>query len=535
MDLDTARKEMTQTLEGIKAAASENGGKIANIEQAMADFQTSMRNLQAAQEAHVSASYASRSGSSSELAAYLPSQDEYAGYADTRSYEGSNKAFYASDNGAVQLLSAEKTYQHNGKTHKYFSWGLLDDPNPRTEWQREVQRAVQTRSIVRSLLHPSRRFTPRSDSDVVGLLRSGPEQVSRIFADSAGIGAEWIPDTTLPELERDVIAPVNFTGVFDMRDVGPGGTLKLPYRSGYLRVYQHAVPTADNPADDVLSSWTTAERTIDPVPSACAVQADRDAVEDSIIPIVPEVTQDIVNAFRYANDDTWTNGDTTATHQDAIADWDPRGRLGGTTGLGGGNDHRRRWLGLRAFCADISQTTDLNASQTAAGLLTIITQLGMEHLIESNGIARVVIAVSPEYFFKTMLTWDEFETFDKVGVLASVLTGTLGNPAGTPGGLLPNQVGFLWGRFPVVLNYTISGDMNASGVFDNVTTTKTGLLVFDRTRFQTWRRQGMSLEGETNIRNNTITWVARERLVGRSKDTVASSPTTAHYAYNLTA
>ena len=532
-NLEQARAEMTRTLEAIKSAASENGGKIANLEAAMGDFQVSMRNLQAAQEAYHSARVDSRMGTASELACYLASDSDVVDV-NARAYHGTGKAYHANDKGAVQLLSTERSIVHNGKEHRYFSWGLLDDPAPRTPWQRDLQRAVQRRSLVRGFMDPERRFTPRCDSEVVGLLRSGPEQVSRIFADSAGIGAEWIPDRTLPELERDLVAPVNFTGVFPMRDVGPGGTVKLPYKSGYLRVYQHAVPTADNPADDVLSSWTTAERTIDPIPSACSVQFDRDAVEDSIIAVVPEAVADMVQAFRYANDDTWTNGDTAATHQDTIAAWDPRGRLGGTSGLGGSNDHRRRWLGLRAYCADISQTTDLSGTQTWAGLLSVLTSLGMEHLMGSDGVSRVVVAVSPEYFFKTMLAWDEFETFDKVGVFASLITGMLGNPGATPGGLLPNQIGFLAGKFPVVLNYTLAPDMNASGVYDDSTKTKTGLLVFDRLRFQTWRRQGMTVESETRIRNNTVTYVARERIVGRHVSAIADNPTDAHYAYNLT-
>jgi hypothetical protein len=54
-------------------------------------------------------------------------------------------------------------------------------------------------------------------------------------------------------------------------------------------------------------------------------------------------------------------------------------------------------------------------------------------------------------------------------------------------------------------------------------------------RFQTWRRMGLSVETETRIRNNTLTMVARERLVGRHVSAIADNPADAHYSYNLTA
>ena len=518
-DLDTQRQELASTLATLKSQAEGNGVSVTRLSAAIDDIGDKLRTL----GDDIASTKVPTAGPLDESAAYVLSEADYEAYGQR------NPSVAKTDRGAVQMTVTERSAVMSGDRVTYSSFGLLDDPNPRSDWQRELQQAAQTRSIVRNLIRGGR--TPRLDSELADTMRAGPGMVRNIFADSSGIGGEWIPDTTLAELERDVMAQSNFSSLFAQRDVGPGGSLKIPYKTGFLRVYKHAVPTTDNPADDVLSNWTTEDRTVDPIAFAVAVQADRDATEDSIIAIVPEITSDISDAFSFASDDIWTNGDTAATHQDAIAAWDPRGRLGGTAGLGASNDHRRGWLGLRAYAADGSATIDQGAAQTATGLLAAITTMDMEHLVDANGVSRVTIAVSPEYFFKTMLLWSEFQTWDKVGPNASLLTGSVG----IPGSLLPNQVGFLWGRFPVVLNYALAPDMNASGVFDNVTETKTGLLIVDRSRFQTWQRKGLTIETDTEIRNNTQVWVARRRVVGRA---VSGTPSSARkdviYSYNLT-
>jgi hypothetical protein len=44
----------------------------------------------------------------------------------------------------------------------------------------------------------------------------------------------------------------------------------------------------------------------------------------------------------------------------------------------------------------------------------------------------------------------------------------------------------------------------------------------------------VSIESDTHIRNDTVTYVARMRSVGRAKDAVASTITDVHFSFNLT-
>jgi hypothetical protein len=532
-EVEKRAQELAKMIADVKAAKDVQGSQLGQLDVAVKAMGDQLVELRQAQEAVKRAALESRTGETGEERAYLIEQRSV----DTtqRSAHSGERSQLATDKGAIQLLGA---FQKSADGTPVWRWGYMDDPEPRTEHQRRVQRKLTERAIVRAAMAPDRRRTPRLDAELMDELRGGPAAVSKIFSDSSGIGAEWIPDRAFPELERDIMVMTNFSSIFESRDVGPGGTVKLPYKSGYTRVYKHGVPSTDNPADDILSSWTTADRTIDTVPSVAAFQVDRDASEDSIIAIVPEIRQDMSDAFAYADDDTWVNGDIAATHQDAIATWDGRGRLGGTTGLGTTADHRRRWLGLRAMAADLQAlhsagATDQNATQTADGLRAALLKLKMDHLIESDGKVSVVIAPSPEYFFGKMIDWDEFDAFDNVGALASVLSGQLGDVGRTPGGLLPHQVGFLWGRFPVCLAYPLSGDLAATGLYTGSSST-TGMLQFNRSRFQNWIRKGMMVESQTEIKNNTVTFVARKRSVGRSKDTVVAATKSVHYSYNLT-
>lgn len=429
----------------------------------------------------------------------------------------------------------------SGDVVREWRWGLLDDPEPRSMAQLELQRAVTDRSLARKILAQSkgadRVATPSLDRRVMDAARACGGEISKIFADSAGIGAEWVPDTFLPELERDVLVPTNVTSLFRQRNLPPGG-VKIPSRSGRMRVLRHAVPTIDYPAVPTLSTLTTANGQIDPIAAYVGVQIDRDFEEDSIIQILPEIRSEMARAIQFAEDDCVVNGDSTASHQDAIASWDPRGELGGTTGLGTTADHRRRWLGLRARAYDLtSMTTDQSAAKTFAGMRTAIGKLGARN--QMGGYASksdVVILTSWDYFFSTMLdatAFSEFITFEKVGALASVLSGQLGNVGAIPGSIPAGCVGFLQGFIPVCIAWPITADLAASGLFVQASDTKTGFLAVDRSRHEYCVRKGAMLESETSILQNTNTLMMRYRTVFRSLDAVSSSIKDVHWSYNL--
>lgn len=532
-ELEKQREEMAARLAEIKRVKEDQdaqGQAFGQMEAAVEDMQKTIRAQQQTIAALGREQRESSLGTESEARCYLVK--DYSGVSAS-----DRDAYLKTDNGMVRLKGHFVEHPHGGEILRWWEWGLLDDPQPKTAAQLYAQKMLTLRNFCRG--HVKKQFGPRLDVMLHRALSALDGSVAKIFADSAGIGAEWIPDRMIPELEREVMVPTNLTGLYKRRTISPGGTLKLPFQSGRLRVYKGAVPTIDNPADALLSSLTTTERSIDTVPMVIASQVERDAVADSLIDSADILMTMMIEAFRYADDDCIINGDTTATHQDTIATWDGRGELGGTTGLGTTADHRRCWDGLRrrAFALEAlhsAGTTDQNGAQTWDGLRAAVALLGVKNLMRGHVVQNdIVVMPSWEYFFSKMVDFDEFDAWDNVGAFASVLTGKLGDVGGTPGGMLPGQVGYLLGMLPVVVPFPLTGDLASTGKYTGSGST-TGMIQHDRSRFEYVVRQGMSLESDVEIRNNTVVYVARKRTTFRAKDPAAATIKDTHFSINLT-
>jgi hypothetical protein len=422
----------------------------------------------------------------------------------------------------------------------YRVYGLFDDPQPKTDWQRRAQQLLDRRNMVGKLLNVGRRpgepkrKAHRCEAELIDHMASGPDNVAKIFADSSGIGAAWIPDNPLPELERELLFRPSTWQIYQQVQMSRNPLLR-PFKSGYLRGFKGQIPTTDDPAaDPSLSTFAPSNQVIEAQEVAVGAQVHRNAEEDAIVSFLGEIRTDIIDAQVFAIENANVNGDSAGVHQDAIASWDTRSRLGTSPALGGANDQRRLWLGKRALAYDLtSMTTDAaGAALTTAMILADLAKIKVESLLGSEGRVGVVIEISPETFFSTVVNLPEFDAFDNVGVLASVLTGQVGDVSRTPGGLLPGQVGFLFGRFPVIVNYTITKDLAATGLFTG-TGTFTGTLTHDTSRFQMFMLRGSMMEMDTDIRNNTTTLVSRARMVFQAKDAVSSTNKTCHWRFNV--
>lgn len=526
-----AAKALAKTITDLQTKATENGTALTDIGAKMATVQSQMLALQQAQNAAVRAAQEAQYGTNRELESYVRRADS----APPES-ELAEKRWVKTDKGSIRLLSTVERHIHSGEVIDQHQWGLLDDPNPKSKAQENLQRVMTLRSICVGLAKHNRAGagaripSPVLDAMVLDAARACGGEVEKIFSNSTGIGAEFLPRNTIPTVERDILVPTNLSSIVRTVQLAPG-TNYIPKVSGKARWYIGAIPTTDDPANATLSSITTAENTLSSKPFACAMQVDRDTDADSLIPIANELQLAMVNAGRFMLDDSMVNGDTNATHQDAIASWNTRSQLG-SSGLGTTADHRRSCLGLRARAFDLtSMTTDQNSAQTFDGMRTACAKLGVDNLIggyNTNG--NIVILVSWEYFFSKMLGWSEFQSFTQVGASASLLTGTLGQgPA-----LLPMQVGWLFGMIPVCIAYPLTADLAATGLYTGSGST-TGAIQFDRSRARRIVRQGMTVESATEIRNNTVTYVARMRALPMDwQDAVSSSIKDVHYSFNLT-
>jgi hypothetical protein len=307
-----------------------------------------------------------------------------------------------------------------------------------------------------------------------------------------------------------------------------------PRRTGFLTAYKGVVPVGDDPpGDPSLTGWSTNQQVVEAAEVAVGAQIWRNAEEDALISFEGEIRNDMIDAIVFAIENARTNGDSATSHQDTIATWNVRNRMTGSA-LGGSNSQLRLWRGLRALAYDLtSMTTDGGATAlTATALTNDLNAVKAESLLTSQGRVGVVIEVSPETFFGGLVTLAEFDAFDNVGLLASVITGQLGDVGKTPGGLLPGQVGFLYGRFPVLVNYLITKDLAATGLYTGSGATS-GKLTYDASRFQFFIRRGALVEMVDDIRNNTRTLVSRTRLNFVPRDADGATTKTCHWRFNI--
>ena len=537
-DAKVAAEALASQIKGLQSDAKASGGKLTQIEERMTAFEAAQQKVaQAVDAANRERFDRTTSGVGDRaLGRYTRCAES-----DVQSSENS-RCYMKGKTGsqhAVRLVGHDRLGDPSQPQSRYRVWGLFDDPEPRTDWQRRAQQLVDSRNLRQNYLNVGRDAQlPKlrawsAEAELLDHMRSGPDEIARIFADSSGIGADWIPDTPFPELERQIMFRPSRWQIFQQVQM-TRNPLYRPLRSGFLRPYKGAVPLVDDPSADPLSSFTTSSQVIEAIEMVVGAQIHMNADEDSLIAWEPEIRTDLVDAHVFGIENAITNGDTAASHQDAIALWDTRLRLGGTAGLGGANDHRRSWDGHRRISRQLTaMTTDgATAAVTFAHIMSDLNTVAPESLLSSDGRVSVVIEVSPETFFGTIVNLAEFDAFDNVGLLASVLTGQIGDVSRTPGGLLPGQVGFIQGRFPVLVNYLLTKDLAATGLYTGSGATSTKL-TYAADRFQMFILKGQMVKMAEDIRNNTRTLVSRQRLVFKAKDAVSSTNKTVHSRYNI--
>ncbi|MEO0602304.1 MAG: phage major capsid protein, partial [Myxococcota bacterium] len=396
-----------------------------------------------------------------------------------------------SGEGVVRMLGGEQ--------HGMFRWGLLDDPHPRTPWQRELQQLVDLRSLAKMAM--SRRSatggallaaTPKLDAAIAYHLRRGPTAIAKVFADNAGEGAEWlIPSLTMPETYRKAELPRQVAALFPVVNLQTGDATKNPFQTRGLQPFILGTPPAGerDPAEIRQTVPTTTEVSTTPQTVGVNLPADRDATEDAIMAFGPMAQMLVAEAIQDGREDALINGDTGVHGDTGIASWNPRSRWHADS-LGLSVDHRYWYTGLRHQAIDASANVNGGSAQTVVGLGQFLAQLDTPHAYDS-----VVYVCSPEFVLIQLLTDTNLLTVDKYGPQATVLTG---------------EVGRIFGR-PIVLSEFVDVAYNASGIYDGTTQTKTGTLIVNRSRMYRGVRRSLRVETEVQPRTNTNYTVASVR------------------------
>ncbi|MCB9229224.1 MAG: phage major capsid protein [Deltaproteobacteria bacterium] len=175
--------------------------------------------------------------------------------------------------------------------------------------------------------------------------------------------------------------------------------------------------------------------------------------EDSAVPILSLLRSELVEAQQRAVEAATINGDTAGTHQDSDTDALPA------------DVAEKAWDGFRKLAIANSAnggTVTFGSGVTDAKLREMRTKLG------KFGVnPRDLMWLPSPLGYQQMLGTDDVVTVEKFGPQATVLSGALASYQG----------------IPIVISEFMRDDLNASGVYDGVTTDNTGILLVNHRRY----------------------------------------------------
>ena len=407
---------------------------------------------------------------------------------------------YREEDGSIVLKNktVKKSIEGRGSV-PFEQEGLLDAVEPANNWHAELLEMTQKRGLARLCMREA--YTPKADAKLYKHLMKAPKvilpAIQKAFNDQAGTGAEFIPDQFSTDLFQSFQQRGGLRQLLQVQEVDRQ-TLLLPRMDRGSRPYLKGQITSNDPALYTASDIATSQKQISIAGLASRIIVDDAASEDAAFAMTSllqnVLSQDIEDAY----EDAMINGDTTGA-QDTLASWNIRSRWG-SSGLGTASDHRRLFNGMRKIAFDRTSTHDIAAAgATTLEYADIITMLGK---MGEFGVSDKVIVVSPEVMVSGIMNMAETKTVDVFGPNAAILKGQIASVMG----------------MPVIMSRFMGNDLNAAGKYDNVTKTKSGVLIFARESYYQYLRRGILVETQKDIRAGAIEIVATLRSVMDTPD-----------------
>jgi HK97 family phage major capsid protein len=297
-------------------------------------------------------------------------------------------------------------------------------------------------------------------------------------------GGDWVPTNFSSELFEFVQLEAKVPSLF--RTIAmPSNPYKIPVGLARINTYKQAEQTADTGQTKITvgDGSNIGNATLTAVGHAARVLTSAEFDEDSIVPVLPWLVRDIAKSLAEGREDFILNGDTAGTHEDS------------DIGAGSADARRRIALGLRASANDGGATYKLDmATFSLANLRALRLKMGKYGVNPSD----MAIIVGPTGYSK-LLGLTEVITMQNFGNNGTVMTGSLGSIDG----------------MPVIVSGQVRENLNASGVYDGTTTTKTVLYMVYRPGWVIGERRAASsvkVYNELYAESDQIALIAKERV-----------------------
>jgi HK97 family phage major capsid protein len=252
-------------------------------------------------------------------------------------------------------------------------------------------------------------------------------------------------------------------------------------------------PTASNPG--------TANITLDAKKLIGMSDYSYEADEDSIVAVLPMLTEGLSAGAADAFESALIEGDTTATHQHS----DYHAISG---------HHAKLFKGFRKYALAGSITKDLSTGNINASNIK-----AMRKLMKKYGVKpRDLLLICGPMGYNDIVGLDETLTYEKVGsqAAARILTGEAASIFG----------------IRIVVSAQLREDLNASGVYDGSTTSKGSLLLVHRPSWMVGVRRGFSLEVEVDKKQQMNYVIASFRRAFTPKETPSTTLPLVCLGYN---
>jgi hypothetical protein len=317
---------------------------------------------------------------------------------------------------------------------------------------------------------------------------------------ASGGGTEWVPTSFTGRLWEMVRIQGQVVPLFPVMAM-PSQVYTPPIQLGRIKSYMHNEQTGDTgqtkmPVGD--GSTLTGKLTLTAKGHAARVLVSKEVEEESIVPMLPWLQSQIVLALAEGREDAVINGDTAGTQDtdDSAAD-----------------GHNRMWNGLRYLALNNSLGFDL-ATLTLTNIRKNLRAAMGKYGVNPADMAYICDLRS----YINMIDLDVVTTLEKMGPNATVIKGQLGAIDGSA----------------VIVSEWARNSLNASGVYDGVTTTKGGLLLVNKNGYVVGERRQASVQilRELYAESDQDAVITKERVAFSPTYPVASNSTVA-FGYNI--
>lgn len=331
-------------------------------------------------------------------------------------------------------------------------------------------------------------------------LRFKAQGIKALTTSGSGTGAEWVPSDLGSELMRRLFLSSELAMLFASREIEmptPVYTLPLSTTRPTFKL------TSESTENALEGSPGTGEVVLTSKKLTSLVEYTYEQDEDSIVPILPTLLQLLGEGAAYALEDAIINGDTTATHQDSDTNAVSRHAA-------------KSWNGLRKLALAVAGLkSDLASGGISAANLRALKKLLKKYGVNPRNCAWVV-GPSGE---NDMLGLDGVTTLEQFGPQATNLTGKIAAFLG----------------IPIITSEANREDLNATGVYDGVTTTKGSVLLANVTQFLMGNRRGFTIETDRNIVSQVNQIVTSFRKAFTPIETPSATVTSVAAGYNYNA